>query len=555
MHRQRSTWALVLVAALSVVLCADAAAQQILYDENQYGKINKVARQGAGVTDYEAVMESSPNFELLARFAKEEPVYAQSKPVGLLDLLVPGKGNGVCTASVVSDKLILTNFHCVPGLEAKPTEATLVMGLYDQVGSGVKTYRVDVIPLEAKRDLDYALLRVEGNPAAAWGTISLDVRDPSPQRALTVIHHPAGLPKRVTRANCFAASPTAINGDVLFHTCDTLPGSSGAPIFLDGKVLALHFGGPRILGPGMYNSAKRMTALVAASPILRSLAARTEPAKTEPAASSPTVPGPSGPKVGSQFRDCTACPLMVVVPAGSFLMGSPASEPERESDEGPQHQVTIPASFAVGVFEVTWAEWEACAAARACNNSAVDGAGGDQGWGKGNRPVINVSWNDAQAYAAWLSDKTGKRYRLLSEAEWEYVARAGTTTPFNTGDRITTDQANFNGNYTSNGSAKGVYRQKTVPVGSFSPNRFGLHDVHGNVWEWVEDCYNASYGGAPIDGSAWLIGDCSERVLRGGSWSNDPRYLRSAARYWDTPTDRDSDLGFRLARTLQPGEG
>ena len=186
---------------------------------------------------------------------------------------------------------------------------------------------------------------------------------------------------------------------------------------------------------------------------------------------------------GSRFRDCDDCPEMVVVPAGSYLMGSPRSEPGRHRDEGPLHRVRIAQPLAVGVYEVTFAEWDACVRDGGC-----DWYPPDQGWGRGRRPVIHVSWEDAQQYAAWLSGGTGERYRLLSEAEWEYVARAGTTTPFHTGKTISTEVANYNGELTYGGGTSGVYRGQTVPVGSFPANDFGLRDVHGNVSEWVDDC-------------------------------------------------------------------
>ncbi|MEL6286700.1 MAG: formylglycine-generating enzyme family protein, partial [Pseudomonadota bacterium] len=241
---------------------------------------------------------------------------------------------------------------------------------------------------------------------------------------------------------------------------------------------------------------------------------------------------------------------MVVVPSGTFTMGSPDSEAGRGSDEGPQRTVQIGYSFAVGKTEVTWAEWEACVADGGCSNSGPDSRGGDEGWGKGSRPVINVSWEDAQAYADWLSRKTGERYRLLSEAEWEYVARAGTNTPFYFGNTITPDQANYAGIYTYNGGPKGTYHQKTVPVGTYPRNAFGVHDMHGNVWEWTQDCYVDSYSGAPTDGSPRLVSDCSRRVLRGGSWGYLPQGLRSAHRFGPDPTVRNSGGGFRVARTL-----
>jgi len=242
---------------------------------------------------------------------------------------------------------------------------------------------------------------------------------------------------------------------------------------------------------------------------------------------------------GSTFRDCDVCPEMVVIPAGSFQMGDLSGD--GSSDEIPVHAVTIPQPLAVGKFEVTWKEWEACVAAGGCDGAGPQGAGGDNGWGKANRPVINVDWNDAKAYAAWLSKKTGHPYRLLSEAEWEYAARAGTKTKYAFGDTITTRQANFSGDN---------YLQQTVPVGSYQPNAWGLYDMHGNVWEWVEDCYHGSYSGAPSNGSAWATGSCASRVIRGGSWVGSSRSLRSAGRVGFDPSYRDSYLGFRITRTL-----
>ena len=248
------------------------------------------------------------------------------------------------------------------------------------------------------------------------------------------------------------------------------------------------------------------------------------------------------------FQECVNCPAMVVIPPGTFTMGSPESEPERLDSEGPQHDVTIARSFAVGKFTVTFDEWDACVADGGCNGYRPY----DFGWGRGRRPVINVSWNEAQAYAAWLSRKTGKDYRLLSESEWEYAARAGTTTPFYWGSTITPDQANYDGTEPYNGGPTGVYRQKTVPVGSFQANPFGLYNMAGNVWQWVEDCWHENYNGAPRDVSAWTTGDCSRRVLRGGSWFNNPGDLRAANRYRSNPVGRHHDVGLRLARTLNP---
>ena len=238
---------------------------------------------------------------------------------------------------------------------------------------------------------------------------------------------------------------------------------------------------------------------------------------------------------GTTFRDCAACPRMVTVPAGSYLMGSPATEAGRHADEL-QRTVTIANPFAVGAYEVTFAEWDACVAGGGCGGQRPD----DGGWGRGRRPVVNVSWEDAQAYVAWLSAETGAGYRLLTEAEWEYVARAGTTTPFHTGATIATDQANYDGLSTPYGpGVMGTYRAQTTEVGAFAANAFGLHDVHGNAAELVQDCYEDTAGAT-----------CGARVVRGGSWANAPELLRSAYRGWCAPTLRNHLNGFRVARNV-----
>ena len=251
---------------------------------------------------------------------------------------------------------------------------------------------------------------------------------------------------------------------------------------------------------------------------------------------------------GARLRDCETCPQLVVVPLGSFMMGSPDSEWGRFNNEGPQRRVTIAEPFAVSVYEVTFGEWDACVNEGGCNGYQPHG----EGWGRGGRPVINVSWDDARAYVKWLSQRTGKRYRLLSESEWEYVARAGTMEPFHTGATISADQANYDSSYTYVSGQKGRYRGRTVQVGTFSPNAFGLHEVHGNVWEWTQDCWNEDYTGAPADNRAWETGECEQRVLRGGSWGDVPWLLRSADRGKNEPGIRDPKIGFRIARTLTP---
>ncbi|MCL2713883.1 MAG: formylglycine-generating enzyme family protein [Alphaproteobacteria bacterium] len=251
------------------------------------------------------------------------------------------------------------------------------------------------------------------------------------------------------------------------------------------------------------------------------------------------------------FKECDkGCPEMVVVPPGSFIMGSPESEKGRMGQEGPQHRITIARPFAVGRFAVTFEEWDACASEGGCAGYKPD----DRGWGRGRRPVINVSWEDAKRYLSWLSKNTGKDYRLLSEAEWEYAARAGTTTPFWWGLRISPKQANYGKDLTQEGGVKSQTRHATLPVESFEANPFGLYQVHGNVSEWVEDCLHDGYccRGRPTDGSAWTTGECSGMVLRGGSWNNAAWELRAAMRKEASSFVRRFDNGFRVARTLTP---
>ena len=274
------------------------------------------------------------------------------------------------------------------------------------------------------------------------------------------------------------------------------------------------------------------------------------------------APGPSTTKArapsqapGTVYRDVlkdgSEGPEMVVIPAGSFWMGSPEDEPERLQHEGPRHRVAIHLPFALGKTAVTFEEYDRFVEATLFRKRPKD-----LGWGRSNRPVINVSWDDAVAYAEWLSEQTGKRYRLPTEAEWEYACCAGTETSFSTGSCIDTDQANYNGSkyhYSNCGAKTGVYRAKTVPTGSLPPNPWGLHEMHGNVWEWVQDCWHESYEGAPDDGIAWEEadgGNCGQHVLRGGSWSLGPWTLRSAYRYGSSADGRNDSIGFRLAQDL-----
>jgi formylglycine-generating enzyme required for sulfatase activity len=281
-------------------------------------------------------------------------------------------------------------------------------------------------------------------------------------------------------------------------------------------------------------------------------------------------------KNGDVFRDCAktsdVCQDMVVIPAGSFVMGSPdgetpvvgldgkpksdpvaPAEKGRRGDEGPQHEVSI-ARFAVGNFDVTWEAWDRCVALGGCSMPS------DQGFGRGKRPLINVSWDEAKVYIDWLSRLTGKSYRLLTEAEWEYTARAGTQTTYYFGDaageicrfaNVADQSFKRDGGIGEIADCDDRFVFNS-PTGSFPPNKFGLYDMAGNVFQWVQDCYVESYADAPSDGSAVRGKEGCPRVLRGGSWFFQPDYARAAGRVRGIPDYRGYGIGFRAARSLSP---
>jgi len=279
-------------------------------------------------------------------------------------------------------------------------------------------------------------------------------------------------------------------------------------------------------------------------------------------------------KPGDVFKECDMCPELVVVPTGSFTMGSPASEKGRGDNEGPQHPVTIAHPLAVGKFHVTVDQFAAFVKATGFDAGSScwvwNGSRGEEQTGlswrnpgfaqEGTHPAVCLNWNDTKAYVGWMSRKTGKNYRLLSESEFEYAARGGSSTRYFFGD----DEAQMcryaNGaDKTAQATIPGISDWRVVPCsdgyaytspsGSFTANSFGLYDMHGNAWSWVEDCYHDSYEGAPADGSAWTSGDCSRRVVRGGSWFYVPRNLRAAFRDWYS-FYRSNLVGFRVVRTF-----
>jgi formylglycine-generating enzyme required for sulfatase activity len=283
-------------------------------------------------------------------------------------------------------------------------------------------------------------------------------------------------------------------------------------------------------------------------------------------AQAPNTPE-SAPRAGQTFKECRNCPEMMVLPAGTFMMGSPADDPDRRDSER-HHEVTLPRPFAIGTTEVTWDQWEACVRDNRCDGAGVDvalrtrEADGSPNpdyadWGRGTRPVVGVSWFDAQTFVGWLNWKTGEddAYRLPSDAEWEYAARAGTTTRYPWGDALDHDYGNFGIPGPGLGGkieGRDQWAGETAPVASFPANAFGLFDMHGNVFEWTQDCFEADRAHAPADGSANKEGNCANRVFRDGTFLSNPYMQRSARRGAPYPATRRGRnyLGFRVAKTL-----
>jgi formylglycine-generating enzyme required for sulfatase activity len=269
------------------------------------------------------------------------------------------------------------------------------------------------------------------------------------------------------------------------------------------------------------------------APAPRSPVASTQTTAPSAPTAAPAEPVRGDARPGESFRDCEGCPEMAIVPAGSFDMGSNVDY------ENPVHRVTFARQFAIGRHEVTFDEWDRCVEDQGCKSQPDD-----RGWGRGDHPVISVTWDEAKAFTAWLSQKSGQTYRLPSEAEWEYAARGGTTTAYWWGRDVGSRQANCRECNTGSG-------QQTSPVGSYKPNAFGLYDTAGNAAEWVEDCWNDNYRGAPKDGSAWAAGECRLRVLRGGAYDSQAKSVRSTARFRYDSDVRYPANGFRVVRELR----
>jgi len=593
---------------------------QILYGPDQFGAVDLVPRQSTSATSLiETLGAKQDRFEPIAEFPPDDPVRVLGKAVGRLDILIaePNGNRGVanCTTTLIDRDKILTNYHCVPGLDGAVIEKILVRFGYLDFGSTTsKAFAVDVAPIEANKDLDYAILHVAGDPGGAFGIAPLKVRNATANERLFIIRHPAGQPRRLTRAFCRADPKLAIDQTQLRHQCDTLPGSSGALIFAqrDNALVGLHHLGGLAAGDvSSFNQAIDAIALGHGSAEFARLCCDAKSVPVVATVTPPPVPKPvsqeacSGGeaitvsvggkdkcfKPGDSFRDFDGGPEMVMLPAGEFLMGSSPAEIEAlgkaypvDADHGlfkweaPQHKVTIKQPLAAGRYEVTRDQYEAFvkATGRTVGDTCFQHVGStwiskpgsfrNPGFFQtGVHPAVCISWNDATAYAAWLAKTTGKPYRLLTEAEWEYAARAITEAspqplyPF--GNNATTLCVYGNGVDQTFKAKFTTWRWRvndckdeyvfTSPAGSFKPNAFGLYDTLGNAWEWVQDCFEETYDLVPDDGSARKGSDttCSHS-LRGGAWDVGPQALRPARRGNNTANNWSSGAGFRVARTL-----
>ncbi len=559
-------------------------AQSVTYEEGSVYDLDPPARQSTGNRILEQVLQSN-DMQPVLELGKGDIFRRLARPVGRLALRKGANKISYCTASLIADDLILTNHHCIRG---NVKEAVLWMGyLKARSRAGVAQYRVIVRPVEASKTLDYAVLRVRGRPGREWGKISLSSSEPGANSSLFIIHHPGGFAKQISRGRCQTAAP-AIDGTDIMHLCDTMGGSSGAPIFDNNSqsrsaVIGLHYSAVSL---SKLNAGKRIASIAKNSPLIARLVRRS---RQSSAGKRPVVLQSRAALAwgrigntkscailrsfikrykGSEYADYATArrrelscgtdvavgiwpkrpepaldrlpyePEVVHIPGGTFRMGC-VSGKGCQDDEKPVHRVTISQGFYLSKYETTFAQWDACVADGGCKHKP-----GDEGWGRGNRPVINVSWDDAVQYAKWLSRKTGQTWRLPTEAEWEYAARSGTKTKYSWGNGIDCGKANYGNGWDY--SCESVNPGQTKTVGSFSANKFGLHDMHGNVWEWVSDWYGKYKNVHQTDPKGPRNG--SSRVFRGGSWLFDARFLRSAYRDNFSPDIRYYFLGFRLLR-------
>lgn len=623
----------ILIAALSEIFCCGLAAAQspLQLPGEQFGRLELQAPQSIPQGENEKDLDPrNDHFDLASIFPLSHPIRKASQDVGRLDLLYKFAKDfdAICTATLISEKYILTAAHCFYSQMDEYlsiANANFVRGYYgvsqyDNVGAGSgEKLELKLPPVEhdPPAGLDYAIVELKDPIKGEFQPPFID-RDPVQARQwLAIIHHPEGKPMRVTRQSCQILDQSAFSASEIRHRCATLPGSSGAPIFDDIglKLVGIHTRGFKYPDPAEYNVGIPITRILAKSPIAQQLfsdvikaappdnlkgvkllrpdtriqtmpetvAMVLPPVQRAPLRETYCLDDTSGRPVsacqlvpGVNFKDCRECPTMRILPSGEFVMGSPAREAGRFGDEGPQHRVHLDAPFAVGRFHVTVEEFAVFvkdSGYRMQDNCYVwtsddfkfhpaNGSWKNPGYLQSSLdPVACMSWNDAKAYVDWLTKKTSRHYRLLSEAEWEYAARASSSInryqaslPAGT----ICDYSNFadptlyavvNAEYPGGARCSDGYAF-TARVGSFLPNAFGLYDMVGNLLQWTEDCYFDSHRNAPPDGSPRAQDNCKWRVARGASWESAERALRPAFRRRVMPDSRIAEIGIRVAADL-----
>lgn len=615
--KRRNCW-LAISMLMWIAGSVPAVAQAMLtIPPGEFGRAYIPPPQSTSFENYESLSNpANPNYEPVSRFLAPHPVQKASLDVVRVDLQLKNGKQEACSGILITEKYLLTAAHCFYSANGDLHELAAVQLRRSFFGAEVDHGEGTVLkailpPVEHDVSVDYAIIALAEPIAGIFDRPKIRKQPIQPSLNLAIIHHPLAQPMRVTRRDCLMVDTKAFSPSEVRHRCDTLPGSSGAPIYdeISFELLGIHTQGyPASLDKSSFNSGVPIIKILQASKIaaevwsdvaasqrpaneldvqLRPLEARTEP-QTSLRATKQSVSFarylicPAGKpdcqlEPGVDFKDCATCPVMRVVPPGQSVMGSILPDVSRygNPNETPQRLVGVLRAFAVGKFPITVEEFAIFVkdaqyiAEKSCNvmTNFQWGIRPDKSWEdpgflqSGLDPVTCVNWKDAKAYVNWLATKTGQKYRLLSEAEWEYSARGQTTAqyfafPFDPSNACSfsnfADRSFLHASGSDDPQRCNDGYVFTSRVGSFLPNAFGLHDTAGNVLQWVEDCYFKEHDDRKRDTAARVLSECATHVLRGGSWDYALRGLRSAFRRIGGTLTRKSEYGIRVALDLNP---